>query len=475
MRWLAFVMVFFIASLAHADDASDAVTAYDQMQASTGQAKEASQFKLATILYRMGLKQPAFGFFAEIAEHPNHSKWSETLTWLAKLGADMPEAADVAERVGKYDDAHIAALAGQRDLFAELSWLSGQYAYRNRNYDDAITRFSRVDQGSPLFGKAQMMIGLANVQARRSVGAVQAYQRVIAWLDDGSAPPDALRLRDLANLSMGRTYFSAAIRIDDNNGSTVDATKISAAAKYYRRVSPAGDFFLDAIFEDAWTRAWAGDNAHALGEARLASSKLAEAAVLEAMIQYGACRWDDAANLVAHVRATYEPRKRALQSELDALDKTAEDDQWKLAMRSPEATDRRMGSYVAYESFLADEKKRFDALPPAFRSSQLGNDVADALMLATAVARRNIAMLGHERIQRAKDELDATLKDAMKLSIDILAAQKNALENSITGTTPPPPPPPPPVRTRTITTSWPINGTHTPDPLYAATFTRACR
>lgn len=461
MRWLVFVAVSCFAPAALADDASDAIALHDQVMAG-GPGREGAQYKLATTLYRMGLKQAAYGVFAEIAEHPAHPKWSETLVWLAKLGIDLPESADVAERVGKYDDAQIARLHddAHRDVFAELEWLSGQYAYRNRSFDDAIARFSRVDRSSMLYGKAQMMAGMANVQARRSVGAVQAFERVLAWLDEGATPPDALRLRDLANLSMARTYYSAAIRIDDS-GSNVDATKISAAAKYYRRVSPSGEFFLDAIFEDAWTRAWAGDNAHALGEARLASSKFAEAGVLEAMILYGACRYDDASKATERVRQTWEPRKRALANEIAALDKTPEADRWKLAMRSPEATDRRVTDYVTYESVLASEKKRFDALPAAFRSSRAGEDVADAIVLASEIVHRNIEQLGRERILRAKDESDENLRNAMKISIDIAAAQKNAQ----------PPPPPPPVRPRTITLSWPINGNHTPDPLYAAPVT----
>ncbi len=472
MRWLAFVAAFFLfAPLAHADDASEAMALDDQMVSATGQAKETAQYKLATVLYRMGLKQAAYGLFAEISDRPTHSKRGETLVWLAKLGVDLPEAADVAERVGKYDDAQIAMFHNdaQRDMFGELEWLSGQYAYRNRRYDDAIARFSRIERTSQLFGKAQMMAGMSNVQARRAVPAVQAFQRVVLWLDEGALPPDALRLRDLANLSMARTYFSAAIHVDDTRGTTVDPTGISAAAKYFRRVSPTGEFFLDAIFEDAWTRAWAGDDSHALGDARLASSRFAEAGLLEALIQYGACRYDDAANAAAHLRETVEPRKRALTSQLAALEKTPEDDRWKLAMRSPEATDRRMASYIAYESLLASEKKRFEGLPAAFRSSHLGNDVADAIALGTDIVRRQIGDLGRERIIRARDELDEILRSATKIEIDVVAAKRNALENGATAA-----PPPPPVRPPTVTLSWPINGSHTPDPLYAAPITRVC-
>ena len=473
MRWLAFVAAVFIAPLARADDASEAMALHDQMTAG-GPAKDGAQYKLATVLYRMGFKQAAYGLFAEIAETPTHAKWSEALVWLAKLGVDVPAAADVSERVGKYDDAHIAMLHddAHRDVFAEIEWLSGEYAYRNRNFDGAVARFSRIERASLLYGKAQMMTGMANVQTRRSVPSVQAFQRVIEWLDQGATPPDATRLRDLANLSMARTYYSAAIRVGEV-GFDVDASKLRAAAKYYRRVSPAGEFFVEAIFEDAWTRHWAGDETHALGEARLASSSIAEAGVLEALIEYDACRYDDATSAITRMRQTYEPKKRALASELDALDKATDDEKWKLAMRSPEATDHKMTDLVAYESLLDAEQKRFAAMPAAFRASPLGNDVADALALARDIVRRNIAVLGRERIERAKDEIDENLRNAMKISIDIVAAQKNALENASSDGAHTPPPPPP-VRPRTITLSWPING-HTPDPLYAAPITSACR
>jgi len=472
MRWLAFVMVSFIAPLAHADDASDAMALHDKVTKG-GRGKEAAQLDLATLLYKMGLKQASYAYFSEIADKPAHSKFSEALPWLAKLGADLPEAADVAERVGKYDDAHIMALSAQRDTFAQIEWMSGQYAYRNRNYEDAIARFSRIDRSSPLFGKAQMMVGMSNVQARRSVPAVTAFGRTIAWLDEGGAtPPDALRLRDLANLSMARTYYSASISPADT-GFAVDFQKLSAAIKYFRRVSPTGEFFFDAMFGDAWARRWAGDYDHALGEARFVSPRFAEAGVLEALIQYGNCRYDDAARTVTRLRETYEPKKRALASELAALEKASDDAQYALAVRSPEATDRRVASFVAYEALLQSEKKKLASLPAAFRSSPLGADISDVIALGLDIVHRQVADLARERIMRAKDELDENLRDAMKISIDVVAAQKNALEQQVAGS--PPPPLPPPARPRTLTLSWPLNGGHTPDPLYAAPITPACR
>ena len=47
--------------------------------------KELAQYRLAIALYRMGLQQPAYALFSEIADRPNHSKFNETLLWLATL------------------------------------------------------------------------------------------------------------------------------------------------------------------------------------------------------------------------------------------------------------------------------------------------------------------------------------------------------------------------------------------------------
>ena len=58
--------------------------------------------------------------------------------------------------------------------------------------------------------------------------AVEAFQRIVGAIEEGDVEgvEDEARMRDLAYLSMARTYYSASITLDDDtNAPTVDQTR----------------------------------------------------------------------------------------------------------------------------------------------------------------------------------------------------------------------------------------------------------
>ena len=130
--------------------------------------KQIAQYELAIALYRMKFFQAAYGIFSEIADKPNHLKFNETLLWLAKLATDLPEPADIVERVGKYNDDQIKKFdnQNQRDLYWQLNYLLGRYKYRQRQYDDALRLFALVQPQSKYYVQSQFFSGISNVQLR---------------------------------------------------------------------------------------------------------------------------------------------------------------------------------------------------------------------------------------------------------------------------------------------------------------------
>ena len=110
--------------------------------------KQLAQFNLAKSLYKLKFYQAAYSIFSEIADKPNHLKFSETLLWLAKLATDLPEPADIIERVGKYNDGQIARFNNpeQQELYWQLNYLLGRYKYRNGQYPEAL---APVRKGEP--------------------------------------------------------------------------------------------------------------------------------------------------------------------------------------------------------------------------------------------------------------------------------------------------------------------------------------
>jgi hypothetical protein len=421
--------------------------------------KQLAQYHLAIALYRLKFYQASYGIFSEIADKPNHLKFNETLLWLAKLATDLPEPADIVERVGKYNDDQIARFdnPNQRDLYWQLNYLLGRYKYRNRQYEDALRLFGKVARQSKYYVQAQFFAGISNVQLRKSVPAVQSFQRIVGAIDEGvEGVEDESRMRDLAFLSMARTYYSASIRLDENNSPTIDSNKLSAAVKYWNKVDEDSEYWLDALFEESWAYFMAGDYSHALGNIHtieapyFPNSYYPEAEVLKAVIYFANCQYDDAQAIVAAFQQKYQPIFDDLNKTLakfkgdnqeeafykflkEVREKKADvPDRIKLVV-SNALSDRQLLRNLEYVRVLDEEGKRFQKAPSSFQSSPLGNDTKDALQLARDIAVRNAGQLAKDRYQRNLDELNEHLRNATKILIDITAAQRNQLDQAIAG------------------------------------------
>lgn len=421
--------------------------------------KQLAQYHLAIALYRLKFYQAAYGIFSEIADKPNHLKFNETLLWLSKLATDLPEPADIVERVGKYNDAQIEKFnnQNQRDLYWQLNYLLGRYKYRNRQYEDALRLFGKVSRESKYYVRAQFFSGISNVQLRKSVPAVQSFQRIVGAIDEGiEGVDDDARMKDLAHLSMARTYYSASVRLDEQGSPTIDSTKLSAAVKYWNKVDVGSEYWLDSLFEESWAYFMAGDYAHALGNIHtlqapyFPNSYYPEAEVLRAVIYFANCQYDDAEVIVAKLQTKYQPLYDELNKVLtrfkgdgqeEAFYKFLKDVRDGKADLPPRIktvvenalSDRQLLRHLQYVQLLDDEANRFKKAPGSFRDSPLGNDTKDALQLARDIAVRNAGTLAKERYQRNLDELNEHLRDSAKILIDITSAKRNQLDQAIAG------------------------------------------
>lgn len=421
--------------------------------------KQLAQYHLAIALYRMKFYQAAYNLFSEIADRPNHLKFNETLLWLAKLATDLPEPADIVERVGKYKEEQIERFnnSNQRDLYWHLNYLLGRYKYRNRQYQDALRLFAKVDRQSKYYVHAQFFRGISNVQLRRSVPAIQSFQRIVGAIDEGvEGVEDEARMRDLAFLSMARTYYSASVRLDDNNAPTIDAAKLSAAVKYWNKVDVASEYWLDALFEESWAYFMAGDYPHALGNIHtiqapyFPKSNYPEAEVLRAVIYFSNCQYEDATTIVARFQKKYQPMYNDLAAVLRRFKGDSADEQFYKFLREVNdgkaelkpsikhvveqaLDDRQLLRNIEYVKVLEKEEQRFKKTPNQFQNSGLGADIKDALQLARDLAVRNTGQLGRERYQRNLDEMNEHLRNMAKILIDITAARRNQLDVAIAG------------------------------------------
>jgi hypothetical protein len=263
-------------------------------------------------------------------------------------------------------------------------------------------------------------------------------------------------MRDLAYLSMARTYYSASVRLDEQGSPTIDSTKLSAAVKYWNKVDVGSEYWLDSLFEESWAYFMAGDYAHALGNIHtlqapyFPNSYYPEAEVLRSVIYFANCQYDDAEVVVAKLQTKYQPIYDELAKVLarfkgegqeEAFYKFLKDVRDGKADLPPRIktvvenalSDRQLLRHLQYVQLLDDEANRFKKAPGTFRDSPLGNDTKDALQLARDIAVRNAGTLAKERYQRNLDELNEHLRDSAKILIDITSARRNQLDQAIAG------------------------------------------
>jgi tetratricopeptide (TPR) repeat protein len=421
--------------------------------------KQLAQFNLAKSLYKLKFYQAAYSIFSEIADKPAHIKYGETLLWLAKLATDLPEPADIIERVGKYDEGQIARFNNkeQQELYWQLNYLLGRYRYRNGQYPEALALFEKVNRESKYYVQAQFFGGVSNVQMRQSKPAVQSFQRVLGAVEGGEvAMEDESRMRDLAYLSMARTFYSASIKLDENtNAPTVDQTRLSAAVKYWNKVDIASEYWLDALFEESWAYFMAGDYSHALGNIHTIEapyfphSYYPEAEVLKAVIYFVNCQYDDDLTIVAKFRAKYEPIRDELTKTLDRLKKAQnpEEEFYKFlkdvrddkasvpAKISPivktSMSDRQLLRNLQYVHLLDEEANRYAKAPASFQGSKAGDLVKDSVHDARELAVRNAGDLARTRYERSLADLNEQLRNGQKVLVDITSAQRNIIDQEL--------------------------------------------
>jgi len=420
--------------------------------------KQLAQYFLSISLYRMKLYQASYALFGFIADNRNHLKFQETLLWLAKLATQLPEPADIIERVGRYRDTEISAFNNdkQKDLYYQLNYLLGRYKYRNRQFEEAIRLFNKVEDSSQYYIQAQFFAGTSYVQLKKSVPAVQAFQRIeTAARSSVEGIEDEDRIRDLAFLSMARTYYSASIQLDrETNAPTVNAQKLSAAVKNWNQIEPSSEYWLQALFEESWAYFMAGQYPKALGNIHTLQSPYfpgafyPEGEILKAVIYFSNCNYEAATTVVARFNKHYVPIQAELQKVLARFKGEQQAEpffKFLLSVRDGTAdlppnisgivkesmSDRQLLRGIEYVRVLDEEMARFQQTSPAFRSSPLGNQVSEVLKIARDLAVQDAGDLARSRYQRNLEELAEHLRNGEKILIDITAAQRNELDQAI--------------------------------------------
>ncbi|MFO0758907.1 MAG: hypothetical protein U0359_20610 [Byssovorax sp.] len=401
-----------------------------------------AEYHLALSFARLGYPEAALTRFAGVLDHPNHPRFGESLRAVIELA----EGREQQERMAGYLD-HVSETAvlgfdtpADHALYQRLRYLQGLSLYHRGHLEESILALEKLDSTSPYRLLGHFVSGASYIQLRKAVGAARSFFKVIEALDDPR--PADIYLRDLAKLSLARTYYSSNHYIDAPCAPTIDGQRLGQAVKYYNRIPQESPLFPDALFESSWGYFMAGDYPHALGNLQsitsgyFAETLYPEVEILRGLIFYTVCRYEDALTVIARFERRYRPIRVGLAALLDSLGGEGQDeavlDHLGALRRGrdrlpdtlvPFANRVRENRPVAREearlAAIAAEEARLAQAPARLRGSALGAELGDTLRLARRAAARDLAARVRRVYQDHLDDLDRQLHAARTLLIDV--------------------------------------------------------
>lgn len=285
---------------------------------------------------------------------------------------------------------------------------------------------------------------------RRARPAIRAFRTVIAAIDRGEhgGIDDPERMRDLAWLSLGRMYYTAANQEDDAGQYRVDGRVLGAAIDAWERIEPGSEHWLDALFEASWAFYLVGDYERALGRIHSLDSPYfrdelyPEAQVIRAVAHYSVCQLDATEAIIAGFRRRYDPIRAALVRVREAHADATRANALLAALRasgtpsflSPEVArllrrtlgDRELLAESALVLAIADEEERAAHGPGVREHEALFAWLGQELAVQRALADDHVGELVLARLDRLLDELRDRQNEMDAIDLEVATMRRTA-------------------------------------------------
>lgn len=420
------------------------------------EARQLATYDLAICLYHLGLYHVSLNVFISVSGPQDHLRHQEALRWLGALSGVLPDVDDVVREVEPYRAEHVGRLRlpEGHPLASTLYHLLGRNAWKRRAYEKAIELFDKVDTHHERYLEAQIFAGMSYTMLRKVVPAAKRFFRVIE-ATDGSGEgrfKDGAALRDLARLSMARLYYTSTF---EGLGSvSIDSAKLRAAVKFWGQIDKESPEYAQSLMEQTWAYFMAGDYGHALGNIHTVKAPyftahaFPEADVMEAIVAFATCHYDDTETLVARMWKTYTPIRKSAAQAITNIDAIGGEERLFAALvdanehrRAPppdlapavawSLPERPILRKLAKVRALDEEIARLRALPAGFQRARVGEQSFKAMTSSREIAVIEAVRLAKVRGKKRIAEIDKSLNDGVKLLFDVRAAQKARLEEPI--------------------------------------------
>jgi tetratricopeptide (TPR) repeat protein len=209
-----------------------ALLLYDYIaQPSRGADYDTAIYYLAESLFQKNDRVASRTYFAQLVKEvgPRSKYYQQSLERLIELSLALGEDEGVMGYLAELD----RVPADKRQ--ASVPYVRGKYAYSVGDFDEALSWLAQVPADSEYGFQAQYFLGVAHV-AKKDLG--KATQAMSALLERDSRNDDEARVKELAQLALGRLYYER-----DQPTKAIDS---------YLLIDRKSDLFPDALYEVAW-------------------------------------------------------------------------------------------------------------------------------------------------------------------------------------------------------------------------------
>jgi tetratricopeptide (TPR) repeat protein len=395
-----------------------------------------AEFELALNLFRLNFYQSAYMYLERIADAgPAHPHYAASLRWLLELHDAVPGDMSPLAKMALYEPELYP-----RDIASELYFLVGQFYYYEGDLDRSLEMLGQVQPtDEEHYLMAKYLSGVVYVRRNEAKPALEAFKEILRYAQSNPGSDAATRFAPMATLSLARIFYTTK--------------QYATAIRYYDQIADFSPYWLDSLFEVSWayfqleSYGKALGNLHTLVSPYFEEEYFPEAQVLQAVIFYYNCRYDDALEVIDAFIKDYWPLKKELETQLSSYSDPNEFYLF-LARLSKKEAGFSLRLKRIFNAALSDEKlnrlfglvvhlnKEIEGLRK-LKEYAPAHDMADSLV-GDVIAYRELVIgeageLARSRLQRVNRELKELLAQALKVKFETLNRQKKELVGGGTG------------------------------------------
>jgi len=406
---------------------------------------QAAQFDLGVALFELGLYQSAFTRFEAVADAgAGHPKYLKTLAYLLRIARATGNDPSVLLKVSEYPPEVYPP-----ENADELHFLVGQYFFGEEQLADALARFQSVSRkDDDLYVRAKYLEGIIDIaqsgvgtdrplDAEKLISASDAFKAVLRQQRDHGGSPVVDRVAADAILALGRLFYSTR--------------QYDVAVRYYDEITEDNPNWLDAVYESSWVHfqlknySKALGNLHTVNSPFFANQYYPESRVLQALILFYNCRYDDADAIVKDFVNDYYPLMNQFRAEINRFADPNAFYQWLASLATQKDTEYSVRFQRIFNAALADKKlrRKFEFV------SKLNEEVQKLDKLAGKGAERGLVgqlkgdinayrslvigeagSLAQARLLRIVKDLQRHLASALKIKGETLRARRGDISDA---------------------------------------------